>query len=53
MSGKTEKKKRRAIRKYVEENKDVVLGVVLNNMRAGTLKEKLAFCFIILFRGKG
>ena len=52
MSQKTEKKKRRAIRKYVEENKDVVLEVVLMELRAAKLKKKLAFCAIILFRGK-
>ena len=52
MSGKTEKKKRRAIRKYVEENKDVVLEVVLHQMQTAKLKQKIAFCFIILFRRK-
>lgn len=50
MSGRSEKKKRRAIRKFVEENRDIVLHEVLQSMRQAPLKKKLAFMFIIFFR---
>jgi len=52
MSGSTEKKKRRAIRKFVEANKDIVLAEVLSSLRNAKFKKRLAFCFIILFKGK-
>ncbi len=53
MSAKTEKKERRerkkTIRKYIENNKKMVLEVVIENLQESKLSEKLAFCITILF----
>ena len=52
MSQKSAKKIRKEARKFVEKNKDIVLEEVLFTLRNAKLREKLAFCFIILFRSK-
>lgn len=52
MSQKTAKKIRKEARKFVEKNKDIVLEEVLFTLRNSKLKEKLAFCIVILFPGK-
>ena len=53
MSQRQEKKLRRErkkeIKKFIENNRDIVLNEVLITLKTAKLKEKLAFCFIILF----
>jgi len=50
MSQSRAKKIRKEARKFIEANKDIVLEEVLKTLRKAPLKNKLAFCFIILFR---
>jgi hypothetical protein len=54
MSAKTEKKERRerkkAIKKYIENNKEMVLEVVIENLKESNFMTRFAFSIDILFK---
>lgn len=56
MNQKNEKKLRRerkkAVKKFIEENKDMVLYEVIDTIKNSKFKERFLFCISILFRVK-
>lgn len=50
MSEKTEKTRRKMIKKYLLENKDMVLQEVLLTIMAGSFIERFLFAVTILFK---